>query len=213
MTLRLKYMMEISVVRVCESSTCQRRRCRDGTAAGWATVSLAIKFLGSTMGTQQHIVPHTGLCAHMLTFVAICTHKDTHRGHTCRHVHIRAHTHTHIGRENYKLTKYLLQHLFPISYPSCPADVKLHTVTLTYAHIHNNNCSLYTNMFYKNNLTHTFISNERVALKCIVVFDRRASSSTKEATLLTLYQSNCLCTIQLRFSFQCTISICILNKS
>lgn len=37
---------------------CQRRRCRDGTAAGRATVSLAIRFLSSTVRAQRHIVPH-----------------------------------------------------------------------------------------------------------------------------------------------------------
>lgn len=91
------------------------------------------------------------MCTHAFTFVAICTHRDT-RGpyvqDTC--VGARAHhTHANTHTQEHKLGGYVLQHLFTMGYPSCPADVILHTVTLTCTHIHNNN---YTNMVYIKNM-------------------------------------------------------------
>lgn len=61
------------------------------------------------------------------------------------------HTHANTRTQGYKLGGYVLQHLFTMGYPSCPADVILRTVTLTCTHIHNNNCLLYTNMVYIKN--------------------------------------------------------------
>lgn len=115
------------------------------------------------------------LCPWLLGF---CPAPSTHNGtlsctaanvHTCfyicGHMHTQRHTrgpyvqdtcagarthrtHPNTRTPEYKLGGYVLQHLFTMGYPSCPADVILRTCT----HIHNNNCLLYTNMVYIKNM-------------------------------------------------------------
>lgn len=70
-----------------------------------------------------------------LSLTVVNVHTCLHLGpyaHTQRHtwgpyVQTRVHEHTLREQEKYKLTNYLLQHLFKISNPSCPADVMQHS--------------------------------------------------------------------------------------
>ena len=111
------------------------RRCRDGTAAGWATASLAIRFLT----TGAHTTAHCPSLRLMRTHAYICGHMHTQRHTQGPYVPTRVHKRTLREGTKHKLTKSLLRHLFTINNPSCsPSQVT--TQQHTHIHIHNNNC-------------------------------------------------------------------------
>lgn len=111
---------------------CCNRRCRDETAAGWATVSLDIRFHTTRAHTTAHCHSLWLMCTHAYICGHMRTHRDTHRDHTCRHMCISTH------RE--KLTKSLLQHLFTINNLQLLCCERWCHVTHTH--------SLYTNIFF-----------------------------------------------------------------
>lgn len=113
------FKMKISLVTI--FSACQQRRCSDGTAAGWATVSLAIGFPTSTLHTQQHIVPRPYKCAHMLM-------------HLWPYAYTKTHTHGHV-RKNTRWERQIEGDICSSTCSQSAAACWCH-VTHSYTHIH-----------------------------------------------------------------------------
>lgn len=124
------------------------RRCRDGTAAGWATASLAIRFLT----TGAHTTAHCPSLRLMRTHAYICGHMHTQRHTQGPYVPTRVHKRTLREGRNTSSRNLCCGTCSPSTIPAAP-QVKLpHSNTHTYTST-TTTASLYANIWI-NNLSH-----------------------------------------------------------
>lgn len=131
------------------------RRCRDRTAAGWATASLAIRFLTTSARTTAHCRSFWLMCTHAYICGHMRTQRSTHRSHTCRHVRMNTQREKERNR-SHRISPAAPVHNQQPQLLRCDQDTLMSCYT-PHTHIHNNTAQWPLLMLHKHVLHQQFL--------------------------------------------------------